>query len=139
PDYQSAVDMQKLKVYGIGINLKRDPDGRLLIRRVVEGSPAAMAGLEVGDEIIAVDGKSVLGLSETSVAELIRGPEGSSCKLKFKRENIEHIREVARIAIVAANLQCRKLPGNVALIKLYRFGLLAFPEFAGALQSLSEP
>lgn len=139
PDYQIAVDMQKLKVYGIGINLKRDPDGRLLIRRVLEGSPAAMAGLEVGDEIIAVDGKSVLGLSETSVAKLIRGPEGSSFKLKFKRENIEHIREVARIAIVAANLQCRKLPGNVAVIKMYRFGLLAVPEFAGALQSLSEP
>lgn len=139
PDYQRAVDMQRMRVCGIGINVKRDPDGRLLIRRVLEGSPAAMAGLEVDDEIIAVDGKSVLGLSENSLAELIRGPAGSSCKLKFKRANIEHIREVSRVEFVAANLQLRMLPGNVALIKLYRFSLLTLPEFVGVLQALNGP
>lgn len=139
PDYQRAVDMQRMRVCGIGINLKRDFDGRLLVRRVLEGSPAAMAGLEVGDEIIAVDGKSVLGLSENSLAELIRGPAGSSVKLKFKRENIEHIREVSRIEFVVANLQWRMLSANVALIKLYRFDLLTLPEFVGVLQLLNGP
>ncbi|MDX1988175.1 MAG: S41 family peptidase [Candidatus Obscuribacter sp.] len=139
PDYQRAVSKQKMRVYGIGISVKRDSDARLLIRQVLRGSSAALAGLEVGDEIIAVDGKSVLGQSETSLSDLIRGPVGSSFKLKFKRENIEHIREVSRGEIVAANLQWRKLSDNVALIKLYRFGLLAFPEFVGALKSLSEP
>lgn len=41
---------------GIGAFTHLDPDGRLFVRDVVHGMPAAKAGLRVGDEILSVDG-----------------------------------------------------------------------------------
>ena len=41
---------------GIGIFTHRDPDGRVFVRDVIHGLPAAEAGLRVGDEIVSVAG-----------------------------------------------------------------------------------
>ncbi len=47
----------KLDYTGIGI-LTKDINGKTFISGILEGTPAARAGLKVGDEVIAVDGKA---------------------------------------------------------------------------------
>jgi carboxyl-terminal processing protease len=47
----------KLDYTGIGIFTK-DINGKTFISGILEGTPAARAGLKVGDEVIAVDGKA---------------------------------------------------------------------------------
>jgi carboxyl-terminal processing protease len=69
---------------GIGVAVDPKPAG-LLVARVFDSSPAQRAGLEVGDEIIAVDGRSLRKLpSNTSVA-LIKGPPGTDVRLTIRR------------------------------------------------------
>jgi carboxyl-terminal processing protease len=64
---------------GIGA-FTREIDGRHFVDGVLEGSPAARAGLTYGDEIISVDGKPY-----TPVAAF-RGKIGTSVALSVRRE-----------------------------------------------------
>ncbi len=61
---------------GLGIELKMD-DGRLLIVRVITGSPAQQAGIRAGDHITKVDGQPIQGLNTDQAANLLLGEEGS--------------------------------------------------------------
>ena len=42
---------------GIGITVERTDDKKILIRAVQDGSPSAKAGVQVGDQILAIDGE----------------------------------------------------------------------------------
>lgn len=52
----------------------RSVDGGLVVRRVVEGSPAALAGLREGDRLLAIGGHAVD--SPAAGGELVRGLDG---------------------------------------------------------------
>ncbi len=59
---------------GLGIELKME-DGRLIIVRVITGSPAQEAGIRAGDHIAKVDGQSIQGLNTDQAANLLLGEE----------------------------------------------------------------
>ena len=65
---------------GLGVELKAQA-GALLIVRVISGSPAEQAGARAGDRIIAVDGRPTSNYTTDQAANLLQGPEGSSCTL----------------------------------------------------------
>lgn len=69
---------------GVGMTL----DGRtgsVLVTLVSDGSPAERAGVQVGDQILAVDGVSVAGQALDAVVQRIRGPAGTPVLLRFQR------------------------------------------------------
>jgi len=76
--YFSAADFKKLKedqsssFYGIGVQILRHDDG-VYIQSVVEGTPAARAGLRYGDRIVEVDGKDAREWSSEEVSKNVRG------------------------------------------------------------------
>ena len=51
----------------------------------IPGSPAEAAGLLPGDVILAVDGKSLDGLSLDEISALIKGPRDTSVTLTIGR------------------------------------------------------
>jgi carboxyl-terminal processing protease len=61
---------------GIGLSVAEAERG-LRAERVFKGSPAERAGIEVGDTIVSVEGKTIAGVSSTAATERIKGPEGS--------------------------------------------------------------
>jgi carboxyl-terminal processing protease len=68
---------------GIGVSVDPKPTG-LKVVRVFNATPAQRAGVKVGDEIVAVNGRSLDKLpSKTSVA-LIKGPPGTDVQLTVK-------------------------------------------------------
>lgn len=69
----------------IGATLGKQPDGRLFVRAVPPGQGAAQAGLEVDDEIVAIDGKDVRGLTPEEVRQAVRGDLGSTMVLTVVR------------------------------------------------------
>lgn len=68
---------------GLGVELKAD-GGSLLIVRVIPRSPAEQAGIQAGDRITAVDGKSVTQMSTDQAANMLQGPEGSVVQLTVR-------------------------------------------------------
>jgi hypothetical protein len=68
------------KPSGVGLELKL-VDGGLAVMKVLPGGPAARAGVQKGEWIVAIDGRSTAGLSADDVCELLLGERGSSVTL----------------------------------------------------------
>ena len=68
---------------GIGIQLRGDSDMPPTVVRVIAGSPADLAGVHVDDQIAAVDGVPVLGV--TDAIARIRGGPGTPLQLLVRR------------------------------------------------------
>lgn len=65
---------------GLGVELKpRDHD--LLIVDVIAGGPAALRGFRPGDRIVGVDQSYTQNVPPNQVADLLRGPEGSTVEV----------------------------------------------------------
>jgi carboxyl-terminal processing protease len=69
---------------GLGVELKTAADG-LLVVNVISGSPAQRGGLLGGDHLVAVDGRSIGGMSVDESAQLLQGAEGSTVSLDVVR------------------------------------------------------
>lgn len=97
----------KGKFAGIGISNFIHND-TLVVRTTFDGSPAQRAGILPNDRIIAIDGKSIIGHSQDSIAMLMAGDVGSPIALSIvrgsKRESItiELRRDNIRIGAVSA-------------------------------------
>jgi carboxyl-terminal processing protease len=61
---------------GIGLEVTEVKAG-LRVARVFKGSPAERAGIEAGDTIVSVGGRSIAGLSSAAATARIKGPEGT--------------------------------------------------------------
>jgi len=103
--------------------------------------PAYKAGLQVGDEIISVDGKSVQGRSTSEISSLMKGQPKTEVELKLKRtgqkENI--VVKIKREKITLTNIAYVGLvePG-IGYIKLDDFTPGASREVSDAVVALKE-
>jgi len=81
------------KYFGVGMGIvsQLDRSGKLssMIPSVVPGSPAFRAGVRPGDVIRKVNGKSAEGLDSSKVANLIRGPKGTSVRISVERQGYD--------------------------------------------------
>jgi carboxyl-terminal processing protease len=66
---------------GVGMNVEEDRRG-LRVLRVFEGSPARRAGIQEGDLILAVDGRSIAGVNSEVATSRIKGPSGTTVRLE---------------------------------------------------------
>jgi len=77
---------------GIGIDGIPLPDAQIRIGQLVNGGPAQVAGLRVGDIITHIDGKATRGSDfRTMVNKRLRGIAGSQVVLKIKRVGEEKL------------------------------------------------
>lgn len=109
------------QVVGIGVGVQRSEDGVAVIR-VEEGGPASEAGLEAGDVLLEVDGVSLEGKTLDEAADLIRGEEGTSVTLTYRRgSRVKTVRAVRRLVVVAAT-RGELLEGCLGYIQCDEFG-----------------
>ena len=94
-DYKQAVDnydqaLSRLpqNVSGIGARLDFDKHSRVLtVGKVFDDSPASLAGLKVGDEILEINGQSTDNMSQDRVSDLLRqGDVGTPVTLQIARQ-----------------------------------------------------
>lgn len=113
--------MSDADVVGIGVVCSANEEG-LLVRRVVEDSPAQAAGLQRDDVIVAVDGVSVKGQELDEAAGRIRGEEGTSVRLTFLRDGRRRTATVVRRAVLVPATTGELLPGGLGYIECTTFG-----------------
>src|SRR5690606_17329714 len=74
---------------GLGMTIDTDDDtGAVYVTRVIELSPAAEAGIEPGDIIVAINGEDMTGMTQDDVVARSRGPEGEQVELTVEREGV---------------------------------------------------
>lgn len=75
------------KTYGgVGaVIYKPEKSGNVIINEPYAGSPAAKSGLVCGDEIMEIDGQTVVGLTSQECSEKMRGDPGTTVRFKVKK------------------------------------------------------
>ena len=79
----------------VGLQLERDR-GAVRVVSVIEGSPAAQAGIAAGDVVTAVNGKSLHDASWDEIGTMMEGPPGSSIDLTIRRGSSEATHHLRR-------------------------------------------
>lgn len=128
--YYPEEDMQDLKMMttgkygGVGsiIRQRKDSTG-VIIFEPYPDMPAAEVGLQVGDLMLEIDGKSLKGQNTTEVSEQLRGEPGTTFMLKVQRPGEKKTRE---FKITRRNIKKSALPyygmyGNAGYIHLTEF------------------
>lgn len=69
---------------GIGIEFVRLEQG-LMVKRIMKGSGAALAGVQIGDVVVGAEGKTLKGLTDEEMVSILRGVENSTVKLTILR------------------------------------------------------
>jgi carboxyl-terminal processing protease len=74
------------RYYGIGMQITQRGDGKVEVISPFVGSPAYKAGIHAADIIAKVDDKSAVGLSSPEIADLLKGPKGTTVHVTMQRE-----------------------------------------------------
>lgn len=126
------------KYGGIGVTIGLRDDA-IIIVGLMEGYSAAKQGMQVGDRILEVDGKSVKGKSLESVRMMVRGIPGTEVKIKVEREGEPTPLEfsLVREEILVRNVTYSGFvqPG-IGYIKLERFSRTSGEDVRNAIKEL---
>jgi carboxyl-terminal processing protease len=79
---------QRGKYYGVGMTVG-PRNNQVIVIYPFNGTPAYKAGIHPGDIIIAVDGKSTENMSVTDVADMLKGPKGTTVHISISRDGVE--------------------------------------------------
>ena len=107
---------------GIGIYMIADKDsGRVVVYYPIPESPAEKAGVKAGDQIISVDGTEYTADDFNTIADYIKGEEGTTVNLEVER-NGERIKfEIKREKINTNPITIEMLENNIGYLKLPSF------------------
>ncbi|MBE8954822.1 MAG: S41 family peptidase [Quinella sp. 2Q5] len=121
---------------GIGVYMSFK-NGGVQVMNVIPDGPGQRAGLQAGDEILAVDGVPVEEISPGEVALKIRGQIGTNVELLIHREGAQDTtynltRENIRMRTVAGKM----IDGRLGYVKISNFSENTAREFKSTMTEL---
>ncbi len=90
------------KYGGIGSIIRQKGD-YVVIAQPYKGSPAAKAGLRIGDKFLKIDGENAVGMTTAQASERLKGTPGT--KLKVEVRPIEDTTSVRKITITRERIK----------------------------------
>ncbi len=122
---------------GIGAYVDTTTD-YLTVISPMPGSPAERAGLQAGDQIIAIDGEDMTGVDPELARRKVLGPAGTTVHLTVLRKGEEKPLEITitREHIVIKSVNGKMLDNGIAYIQLVTFGDKTSQELKQTLSEL---
>ncbi len=126
-------------VAGVGLFIAQKRN-RILIKSVVDHSPAHKANLQKGDEIIQIDGVLVRDLDFEDVVSALRGPPNTKIKLMVIKANstkpveLSLMRKVVNVDLINSLM----FENDIAYIKISSFAQDTLPSLLEAISYLYE-
>ena len=122
---------------GIGVEIAPDPRG-LKIVHVFNASPAARAGLQAEDVIVAVNGRSLTGVAENTAAGLIKGRADTNVTLRVRQRRGGRVR-TPTVTLTRATISEPVVASLTRTVHGIRLGVVALATFsAGAHAEVRE-
>ena len=124
---------------GTGMLLGEDNNGTY-VAQVFPHTPAADAGVQEGDRIAAIDGKSVVGVSSVDIANRLRGDVGTRVEVTYNRPGVPapiKLSFVRREVHIPAVQYYTMLDGTVGYIPIQTFNENVVEEVTDAIRHLS--
>ena len=139
--YKSLTSQTRGELSGVGMRLRYDETlKRIVVDQPMPGSPALKAGVQSGDVVLQIDGKSTEGMTVSEAADLIRGDVDSSVTIQFQRQSEVFERTIVRAQVEIPSVEyTRQTEGNreVGYIRLSQFTSHAAREMREAIRTLT--
>ena len=136
-DFQTHMETANNAYVGIGITItvEEGTEG-FSIMVVNENGPAAEAGLQVGDVIIAVEGTSTIGMEASGARDLVRGKEGTQVQITVLRDGQEQTFSVTRREVKTPVAEYEMLEEGIGLVSIVNFDSRCAEETVAAIETL---
>jgi carboxyl-terminal processing protease len=138
--YSLLREDQRGKYYGVGMTVG-PRNNKVIVIAPFAGTPAYRAGIHPGDIIAAVDGKPTDNMNTSDVADLLKGPKGTTVHITVLREGAEKPLEFAvvrdEIPRYSVDLHFLIRPG-IGYMHIAQFNETTEKEVQEALDSFSQ-
>ncbi|MCK6648088.1 MAG: S41 family peptidase [Bacteroidia bacterium] len=127
---------------GIGVEFNI-VDDTVRVVAAIPGGPAEGVGVQAGDKIVMVDGKTIAGIkiANKGVMERLKGKGGTKVKISVKRNGRKGLIDftITRGTIPIYSLDASyMLTADLGYIKISRFAATTYDEFMQALDKLQK-
>ena len=122
---------------GIGIEVSQE-DGAIIVISPLAGSPAARADIRSGDQIIAIDAKSIERDNLQDTIERMRGRPGSKISVTVERDGDAIIHDMRREKIRVASVHEKALSPAFGYVRVNQFSDTTARELGRAIDALQE-
>ena len=127
------------KYVGVGMTVGADKEtGRIRVESTFDKSPAKEAGIQKGDFIVRVDGKSYTYKEMDIAVKNMRGKAGTSVKISLIRGNRQIEKIVVRRQITIQTIESRVLENNLGYISIKSFDEDTADDFRSALKKIEK-
>jgi carboxyl-terminal processing protease len=120
-DYAQFQDALDGSYTGVGLWLRRDDAGRLLVASVAPTSAAAAAEVRAGDEVTDVAGRATRGRDVADVAGPLRGDAGSTVDVGVARGEARRVVTLRRDRVLSADVRVDAPAPGVARVRVASF------------------
>jgi carboxyl-terminal processing protease len=132
---QSQADMSG-RFGGLGIQISQQ-DGLPKVIAPIDGTPAARAGIEPGDQILMIDHTTARGVALNKIVSILRGDPGSKVTLTLLRGkqepfDVDITREIIKVESVKSKLEA----DGIGYIRISQFGGDTSDGFKNAINNL---
>lgn len=130
-EYTEYIPKKKMEEYtenltgsfvGIGVYMIADEEhDRVIVYYPIPESPAEKIGIKSGDQILKVDGVEYTAKDFDTIADHIKGKEGTTVNIVVLRDNKELSFDIKREKIITNPITIKKLENNIGYLKLPSF------------------
>ena len=134
-EYQDYLDRMKNSYVGVGMTIRALEEGFEVIH-VEPTGPAAEAGVQPGDVVVAVFGQRVAGMTASDVSAMVKGEAGTTVDMTFARGEEELTFTIERREIQTIVAEGRMLEEGVGLVTINNFDSRCADETIAAIEDL---
>lgn len=115
-------------------------NNQLVVVAPLPDTPAEKAGLQPGDQILAIDKKDTAGMDVTTAVMMIRGTPTSSVTLNIFRSGWPKSRDftIHRANINVPSVMLSWKPGNIAYVRIMQFNDVTVSQFDQAIAQIEK-
>jgi carboxyl-terminal processing protease len=143
-DYMNQEEFQETqsdisgKFGGLGIQIS-EQNGVPKVISPIDGTPAAKAGIQPGDLIVSIDGKTTQGQSLNKIVGILRGEPNTKVTISILRGtkapfDVSITRQIISVQTVKSNLEAN----NVGYVRVTEFGESTPQDFKKAVNDLKQ-
>jgi len=126
-EYESLTTQTSGELSGVGLRLEINEQSQsLTVVEPIANSPAAAAGIQAGDEIVAINGQPTSLLSLEQASELIRGESGTEVKLQLSRAG----KGLFALTLTRAQIELPRVTYELRDTNQTRIGYIKVTEFS---------
>lgn len=136
-EYEDYIGSMLGEYSGVGMSFYGNEDDVLEVVQVYRNSPAKEAGMQPGDIILKVDGVAYSGSQSSEAASNIRGKEGTSVEITYRRDGVENTVTMVRASIQVETIAYEMLDDKIGYIQIDSFESATANDFKAALDDLT--